>query len=238
MNYSNWISSAISSSINPRSDGQSNQDDDLIKEPYTGIVFPDSLVDNDRGNSGEGTTTTKSKQQLFVGCGVRVAYSVVSVYAVGTYMDLDIIQTLKTPKSTTSTNEKSTTESIQKQLLDPANPRTIKIVMARSVPIKQYMDAITEALTSRMDGRDLHTLEELDKLNPPVDLAEGTEMEMRICKTDDGGDGCVMEYKSSLGGKGRIESTTFCRALCDVYYGHDPVSVDHRDNVLKKILDE
>ena len=42
-----------------------------------------------------------------------------------------------------------------KALLDPATPRTIRIVMNRSLSIDKYTDAIVEALEPRMKGEDL-----------------------------------------------------------------------------------
>ena len=47
--------------------------------------------------------------------------------------------------------------------------------------------------------------------------------------------GDTMLYKNSVGGVGQINSEVFCRALCDVYYGADPVSPGHKDDVIKGI---
>jgi hypothetical protein len=46
-------------------------------------------------------------------------------------------------------------EKIEKSLLDPTYPRTIRIVMARSLSIEKYTGAIVEALEPRMKGEDL-----------------------------------------------------------------------------------
>lgn len=171
------------------------------KEPSTGILFPQLC---------NGLT--------FVGCGVRVKYGFVKVYAVGTYMDPIAMSAVK----------KQGKDAIEKALLDPTYPRTIRIVMNRGLSIDKYTAAIVEALEPRMNGQDLDKLTEFQKLNPKVDLIEGAEMEMTVR-------GNSMLYKNSLGGVGQIESEVFCRALCDVYYGKDPVSPPHKDMVVKGV---
>ena len=140
------------------------------------------------------------------------------VYAVGTYMDPIAMFAIKTQGK----------DAIEKALLDPSYPRTIRIVMNRGLSIDKYTAAIVEALEPRMNGQDLEKLKEFQNLNPKVDLIEGAEMEMTIR-------GNSMLYKNSLGGVGQIESEAFCRALCDVYYGKDPVSPGHKDMAVKGV---
>eukprot|EP00553_Chaetoceros_curvisetus_P005787 CAMPEP_0204612958 /NCGR_PEP_ID=MMETSP0717-20131115/998_1 /ASSEMBLY_ACC=CAM_ASM_000666 /TAXON_ID=230516 /ORGANISM="Chaetoceros curvisetus" /LENGTH=270 /DNA_ID=CAMNT_0051625233 /DNA_START=135 /DNA_END=947 /DNA_ORIENTATION=- len=154
----------------------------------------------------------------FVGCGVRIKYGFVKVYAVGTYMDPIAMSAIKSHG----------TSAIEHALLDPTYPRTIRIVMNRGLSIEKYTAAIVEALSPRMNGQELEKLDEFKALNPPVDLVEGAEMEMTIR-------GNVMLYKNSLGGVGQIESKVFCTALCDVYYGTDPVSPGHKEMVIKGV---
>jgi len=170
------------------------------KEPKTGILFPHLC---------NGMT--------FVGCGVRVKYGFVKVYAVATYVD-----------PIAMSGSTSSTSTILTALLNPTVPRTIRIVMNRNLSIDKYTAAIIEALKPRMNGQDLDTLDEFIKLNPKVDLIEGAVMEMTVR-------GSTMLYKNSLGGVGQIESEAFCKALCDVYYGEDCVSVGHRDDVVNGI---
>ena len=79
------------------------------------------------------------------GCGVRVKYGFVKVYAVGTYLDPLAMSAVKN----------STPERIQDALLNPTYPRTIRIVMARGLSIQKYMDGIVESLEPRMQGMDL-----------------------------------------------------------------------------------
>jgi hypothetical protein len=100
----------------------------VTKEPATGIPFPKLC---------NGLT--------FVGCGVRVKYGFVKVYAVGTYVDPIAMDAVK----------KQGTEAIKKALLDPMYPRTIRIVMNRSISIDKFTTAIIEALSPRMNGEDL-----------------------------------------------------------------------------------
>ena len=71
-------------------------------------------------------------------------------------------------------------------------------------------------------------LEEFKSLNPPVDLVEGAEIEMTIR-------GDTLLYKNAVGGVGSLKSRLFCEALCDVYYGAEPVSPGHKDSVLEGI---
>lgn len=151
------------------------------------------------------------------GTGVRVKWGLIKVYAVGTYIDPLAMSAIKS-------NEKA----IEQALLDPNYPRTIRIVMNRALSIDKYTSAIVEALTPRMNGEDLDKLDEFKALNPPVDLIQGAEIEMTIR-------GDTLLYKNAVGGVGSIRSSVFCRALCETYYGSDPVSPTHKDNVVAGI---
>jgi hypothetical protein len=71
-------------------------------------------------------------------------------------------------------------------------------------------------------------LDEFKKLNPPVDLIKGAEMEMTIR-------GDTLLYKNATGGVGSIRSYVLTKALCDVYYGKDPVSPSHKQEVVEGI---
>lgn len=153
-----------------------------------------------------------------VGQGVRIKYVFVKIYAVGTYMDPVAMMAVK----------KGSNADIEKALLDPTYPRTIRIVMNRGLSIEKYMAAIVEALEPRMQGQELETLEEFKKLNPPVDLVEGAEIEMTIR-------GDTLLYKNAVGGVGSLKSKRFMEALCDVYYGSDPASPTQKESVLEGI---
>jgi len=171
------------------------------KEPKTGILFP-----------------ALCNALNLVGTGVRVKYGFVKVYAVGTYVDPFAMSAVKTRGK----------DAIVKALLDPMYPRTIRIVMNQGLSIDKYTAGIVEALQPRMNGQDLEKLDEFKKLNPPVDLIKGAEMEMTIR-------GDVMLYRNSAGGVGQIVSRVFCEAMCDVYYGDDAVSPGHKDSVVEGI---
>jgi len=88
------------------------------KENATGILFPNLC-----------------NAMTFVGCGVRVKYGFFKVYAVGTYMDPIAMSGVKAYPT-----------EIEKALLNPTFPRTIRIVMNRSLSIEKYTAAIVEAL--------------------------------------------------------------------------------------------
>lgn len=171
------------------------------KEAQTGILFPQLC-----------------NGMNLVGVGVRVKYVFVKVYAVGTYMDPIAMMAVK----------KGSKEDIQKALLDPSYPRTIRIVMNRGLSIDKYTAGIVESIEPRLKGQELEKLEEFKSLNPPVDLVEGAEIEMTIR-------GDTLLYKNAVGGVGSLKSRLFCEALCDVYYGADPVSPGHKDSVLEGI---
>lgn len=153
-----------------------------------------------------------------VGQGVRIKYIFVKVYAVGTYMDPVAMMAVK----------KGSAADIEKALLDPNYPRTIRIVMNRSLSIDKYTSAIIEALEPRMNGQELEKLEEFKKLNPPVDLVQGAEIEMTIR-------GDTLLYKNAVGGVGSLQSQKFMEAMCDVFYGGDPVSLPHKESVLEGV---
>lgn len=172
-----------------------------VKEPATGKMFPKLC---------NGMT--------LAGCGVRVKWGFVKVYAVGTYLDPLAMSMVKSHGE----------DEVKKALLDPTYPRTIRIVMNRSLSIDKYTAAIIEALEPRMKGEGLNFLEEFKKLNPKVDLVEGAEMEMTIR-------GDVLLYKNAVGGLGQIKSAVFTKALCDVYFGTDAVSPTHLESVISGV---
>ena len=59
-------------------------------------------------------------------------------------------------------------------------------------------------------------------------MVKGAEIEMTIR-------GDTLLYKNAVGGVGTIRSHAFCKAMCDVYYGFDPVSPTHKASVLEGI---
>ncbi|CAB9504148.1 expressed unknown protein [Seminavis robusta] len=137
---------------------------DSVTEPDTGILFPPMV---------NGFT--------FMGCGVRIKYVFVKVYAVGAYFRPENF--LGMPKDD---------KAIETALLDPNNHRTIRIVMNRSMTMDKYNDAIVESLKPRMNGQDLDTLDEFKKLNPSGNLEKGSELIMTIR-------GDTLLYKNAMG---------------------------------------
>ena len=109
-------------------------------EPATQIMFP-----------------RLCNAMTFTGCGVRVKYHFIKVYAVGTYMDPLAMSAVK----------KESKDVIANALKDPMYPRTIRIVMNRTLSMEKYTSAICEALEPRMNGKDMDKLEEFKKMNPP-----------------------------------------------------------------------
>ena len=99
-----------------------------VKEKSTGILFPQMC-----------------NAMTLVGTGVRVKYYVAKVYAVGTYVDPIAMNAIKSEGR----------DAIEKALLNPMYPRTIRIVMNRALSIEKYTSAIVESLEPRMNGQDL-----------------------------------------------------------------------------------
>jgi hypothetical protein len=100
------------------------------KEAQTGILFPPLC----NGMS-------------LAGVGVRIKYVFVKVYAVGTYVDPVAMMAIK----------KGSSADIEKALLDPTYPRTLRIVMNRGLSIDKYTAAIVESIEPRMKGQELET---------------------------------------------------------------------------------
>lgn len=100
------------------------------KEPQTGILFPPLC-----------------NGMNLVGVGVRIKYVFVKVYAVGTYMDPVAMMAIK----------KGSKADMQKALLDPTYPRTLRIVMNRGLSIDKYTAAIVESIEPRLKGQELET---------------------------------------------------------------------------------
>ena len=99
-----------------------------VKEKATGILFPQLC-----------------NGFYLAGCGVRIKYGFVKVYALGTYLDPFAMSAVK----------KADAATIQQALCNPTYPRTIRIVMNRGLSMQKFTDAIVEALLPRMKGQDL-----------------------------------------------------------------------------------
>jgi hypothetical protein len=151
------------------------------------------------------------------GVGVRIKYIFVKVYAVGAYFDPIAMMAVK----------KGSLADMEQALLDPTYPRTMRIVMNRGLSADKFITAIVEAVEPRLKGKDLETLEEFKGLFPKVDLLEGDEVEMIIR-------GETLLLKTALG-VGTIKSRPFTEAMCDVYFGAEPVSPALKEDVLKGI---
>jgi hypothetical protein len=173
-------------------------------DPATGIKFP-AMVD--------GLT--------FTGAGVRVKYGFVKVYAVGAYVDVAQVASLKGASD----------DDIASALCSKAVNKTIRIVMNRGLAVDKYMAAINEAIQPRMNGKDLECLDKFKAMNPPGELKEGDEMIMTLS-------GNTMNYRSSAGGIGKIDSEVFVNALADVYFGKDCVSKPAKDAIIKAIKEQ
>ena len=70
------------------------------------------------------------------------------MYTVATFVDPIAMSAIKTQGAA----------AIEKALLNPTYPRTIRIVMDRGLSIDKYTAAIVDALSPRMGGEDLEKL--------------------------------------------------------------------------------
>ena len=105
-----------------------------VKEASTGILFPQLC-----------------NGFYLAGCGVRAKWGLIKVYAVGTYLD---------PLAMSAVKKSKDTAALEKALLDPTYPRTIRIVMARGLSVDKFTSAIIEAVEPRMKGKDLEKYEQ------------------------------------------------------------------------------
>jgi hypothetical protein len=99
--------------------------EDNVEEPETGIQFPPIF---------------QSKQLL--GLGARKKYQIFNVYAVGFYFHQEDFRGL--PQ-----------EEQEEALLNPHKPRTIRIVMNRTLTMDKVISTLIQSLEPRMHGRDL-----------------------------------------------------------------------------------
>ncbi|KAG7337857.1 chalcone isomerase [Nitzschia inconspicua] len=150
------------------------------------------------------------------GVGVRIKYVFVKVYGVGAYFDPIAMMAVKRNPS-----------EIENALLDPTYPRTLRIVMNRGLGVDKFISAIVEAVEPRLKGKNLETLDEFKAIFPKVDLVEGDEIEMTIR-----GDSLLLKTALNVG---TIQSRAFTEAMCDVYFGSDPVSPTLKEDVVKGI---
>lgn len=71
-------------------------------------------------------------------------------------------------------------------------------------------------------------MEHFKQLNPPGPLEKDTELLMTIR-------GDTLLYKNASGSIGTVKSEVFTKAMCDVYYGSDPVSPQAKKAVMETI---
>jgi hypothetical protein len=86
---------------------------------------------------------------------------------------------------------------------------------------------MNEAIEPRLNGKNLETLDQFKESFPKVDLVEGDEIELTIR-------GDTLLLKTGLG-VGTVKSRPFTEAMCDVYFGEDPVSPTLMKDVLSGI---
>mmetsp|Transcript_23699 Transcript_23699/g.35241 ORF Transcript_23699/g.35241 Transcript_23699/m.35241 type:complete len:150 (+) Transcript_23699:166-615(+) len=141
-------------------------------------------------------------------------------------------------------------ESIQKLLCNPtALPRIIRIVLHwNNIPTHLITKGITDAIRPRLEDKvgiddiaelenKLHSLMESDG-NDEEGVRVGTEIFLSLNsdtmyfsnKRQESDDNIIFTEEK------KIQHREFCLALCDVYYGSDPVSVDHKENVVGGIV--
>lgn len=165
------------------------------------------------------------------------------VYAVGTYIEKEAIKAI-------DKGILSNKESLQNLLCNPTLlPRTIRIVTHWTIPSYILTKGILDSLQPRL--KEKKTEEEMKELEtllydvmPKGDVKSGTEIYMHVNKDtfillDDGGiyddvdDSKDTDTKEE--GTKKIQDVHFCEALCEVYFGDQPVSPDHKEDVLNRM---
>ena len=149
-------------------------------------------------------------------------------------------------------------EKAQSLLCNPTTlPRAIRIVTHWNIPMKLLTKGITDALRPRLKDkislnqmldleRELSSIMNSDDANDD-DVKVGTEIIMFV-KDDtmhysrpvkQNGHGSGSDDASSnnmMNEEKKIQHKDFCLALCDIYYGNDPVSTDHKAKVMEGIM--
>lgn len=189
----------------------------LTKEPETGILFQPVL----------------ESKHLF-GVGVRKKYQVFNVYALGFYANPDDFHFDLDQDQDQGIRDNSTAnvkEEKQAALLDPHKHRILRIVMNRQLTMDAVISALMDALEPRMNGKDLWALDEFSKLRNYGSLQPGEEIILTI-------QGENIECRCSNGGTSVVHSEVFTRAVCDIYFGDDPISPAAKASVMAGISSE
>ena len=159
----------------------------------------------------------------------------------GTYIEEETIKTI-------DKEILSDKESLQNLLCNPTMlPRTIRIVTQWTIPSKLLTQGILDSLQPRLKGK--KTKEEMKALEtllydvmPKGELTSGTETYMNVdddtfVLLDDGGmfDNTDDSKDKKEEVPKKIQDKHFCEAMCEVYFGDDPVSPVHKEDVLKRM---
>lgn len=139
-------------------------------------------------------------------------------------------------------------ETIQQLLYNPTTlPRLIRIVINwNEIPTYLITKGITDALRPRLEHitsndeiieleKKINSLMESNS-NDGEGVGVGTEIILFV-KDDTvyfNERNCANEITFTEHKK--IQHEHFCLALCDVYYGNDPVSANHKENVIDGIM--
>jgi len=228
-------------------------------EPTTKIAFPTTLLcssDNKSEGNGNGTSTSTSSMSLG-GVGVRTyGYGgFINVYAVGVYFDDQVItmMCLNDEVNIKKKNDDLQKEVVTAALLNPTYPRTIRIVLNRALSVETFVGGIVKSVEPRLNTKKgkfwkeqvvtPETFTAFKELFPKVDLKEGDEFRFVIQD-----DVLLIEsynvYNGSVvaedgGGVARAESSSSIRsrpiteALCDIYFGKDPISPSLKKDVME-----
>jgi len=158
---------------------------------------------------------------------------------VGTYVDKSVIKSLPIYN-----DSKLDHEVIQNVLCNPILlPRIIRIVTNWNIPTylvtKGITDAIRPRLTNKISNEDVIELEnKLHSLMNSNDYGEALNVGVEFLLFVKGD---TMYYSRSsnkssfenIHEEKKIQHKEFCFALCDVYYGNDVVSTDHKYNIIE-----
>jgi len=225
-----------------------NDDNDVVEkiiptknEPTTNIPFPTTLFCNfDCDSDGNGTSIRMSLR----GVGVRTygCDGFINVYAVGAYFEDQVI-TMMDDEVIINQHVDDLEEVVTALFINPTYPRTIRIVMNRALSVEKFVGDIVESVEPRLNtmrGKEKvvtpETFTAFKELFPKVDLKEGDEFrfviqyDVLLIESYNGGS---EDGVATTAGSSSIQCRPITEALCDIYFGNDPISPSLKKDVMK-----
>jgi len=196
------------------------------KDPNKTITIPDTV--KEASSSEVFKTSLKipggTEEQILMGTGIRKKYSIVSVYAMGFYVDPK-----PAAKALAAWKDKKLAE-VQKDakfyetILNTDFGKGIRLVMVRDVDAETMAEAFADSLDKRLKSDEgKKALEAFKKF---------FDKEMKVKDEIIFGWDAKGELHTAVNGKvkGVIKTKELAKALLDVYIGAEPISEDAKNN--------